>query len=269
MPASHYALCTRPVEELARAALRLAVTQTPIEGASDHGTHEAIYLSDADGNGVELAADRPREQWPGFGYGHGPAPLDLSALLAPVAGEQPGSRVSEGLCVGHVHLHIGDIEQGLAFYRDILGFEEQANLGSAAFVSVGGYHHHLGINVWRGRGVGPAPAHTVGLRHWTVQLPSGSEVARVRERANAAGVRTDLVEDGFLIRDPWENAVADPRARQPVALQRTLEVQVARQHTASPCRMGLSRARLGRSSRRLRRYGADPPPFRIASGQMP
>lgn len=205
----HYALLYPTREELARAVLRLAVTQTPIEGASDHGTHEAIYLSDADGNGIELAADRPREQWPpGFGYGHGPAPLDFPALLAPVAGEQPGSHVSEGLRVGHVHLHIGDIEQGLAFYRDILGFEEQANLGSAAFVSVGGYHHHLGINVWRGRGVGPAPAHTVGLRHWTVQLPSASEVARVRERANAAGARTDLVEDGFLMRDPWENAVA-------------------------------------------------------------
>ena len=73
--------------------------------------------------------------------------------------------------MGHLHLHVGDIDQGLAFYRDQLGFEVQANLGSAAFVSAGGYHHHLGFNVWRGPGVGPAPEHTVGLRHWTIELP--------------------------------------------------------------------------------------------------
>jgi catechol 2,3-dioxygenase len=156
----HYALLYPSRAELARAAMRLAATRTPIEGASDHRTHEAIYLPDPDGNGIELAADRPRERWPaGLGYDGGPAPLDFDARLAAAMGEPPSEHVRAGLRVGHVHLHVGDIDEALAFYRDVLGFELQANLGTAAFVSAGGYHHHLGVNVWRGRGVGPAPAH--------------------------------------------------------------------------------------------------------------
>jgi catechol 2,3-dioxygenase len=201
----HYALLYPSREELARAADRLAGTATPIQGASDHRTHEAIYLPDLDGNGIELAADRPRDRWPaGLGYDGGPVPLDFDSLLDTVRGEQPAPRVGEGLRIGHLHLHVGDIERGLAFYRDVLGFELQADLGTAAFLSAGGYHHHLGINVWKGRGVGPAPAHTAGLRHWTVQLPSVDEV---RVRAEAAGVAVEAGDGGFLVRDPWRTAV--------------------------------------------------------------
>ena len=205
----HYALLYPTREDLARAAIRLADTQTPISGASDHGTHEAIYLDDAEGIGVELAADRPREQWPrDLGYARGPAPLDLRSLLATAAGEALAPSVADGLSIGHVHLHVGDVERGFAFYRDVLGFDEQANMGSAAFVSAGGYHHHLGFNVWRGLGVGPAPEHAVGLRRWTVQLPSEAHVDAVRARVQAAGLSAGAVEGGFLVRDPWEIAVA-------------------------------------------------------------
>jgi catechol 2,3-dioxygenase len=204
----HYALLYPSREELARAAVRLAATQTPIHGASDHRTHEAIYLPDRDGNGIELAADRPREQWPsGLGYDRGPAPLDFDSLLATVAGEPPATHVGAGLRMGHLHLHVGDINEGLTVYRDVLGFELQANLGSAAFVSAGGYHHHLGFNVWNGQAVGPAPAHTVGLRHWTVQLPTDPEVAEVRARAEHSGLAVEPVDGGLLVRDPWHTAV--------------------------------------------------------------
>jgi catechol 2,3-dioxygenase len=204
----HYALLYPSREELARAALRLAATRTPIQGASDHRTHEAIYLPDADGNGIELAADRPRDQWPAdLGYAGGPAPLDFDSLLATVQDEEPGGRVGDGLRMGHMHLHVGDVGEGLAFYRDLIGFEEQANLGSAAFVSAGGYHHHLAFNVWRGHGVGPAPEQAVGLRHWTVELPAADDVAAVRSRLEAAGHAAEPVEGGFLVRDPWRIAL--------------------------------------------------------------
>jgi catechol 2,3-dioxygenase len=204
----HYALRYPSREELARAALRLAATHTPIQGASDHRTHEAIYLPDADGNGIELASDYPREQWPaGLGYDGGPAPLDFDALLATIPQEPPPAHVGEGLRMGHVHLHVGDIERGLGFYRDVLGFEEQANLGSAAFVSAGGYHHHLGFNVWNGRGVGPAPEHSTGLREWTVRLPGEEAVAAVRERVQAADIPVEDEDGGFRVRDPWQTAV--------------------------------------------------------------
>ena len=207
----HYALLFPSREELARAAVRLSVTGTPIQGASDHGTHEAIYLPDPDGNGIELAADRPREAWPDLAdpdWGDGPRRLDTGALLATVAVEVPRRAAGAGLAVGHVHLHVGDLQRGLGFYRDVLGFELMMFFpGQAAFVSVGGYHHHLGFNVWRGEGVPPVPEGTVGLRHWTVVLDDPQEVAAVRERVEAAGIGAEEAEGGFLARDPWGIAV--------------------------------------------------------------
>src|SRR3954454_2426757 len=206
----HYALLYPSREELARATLRIMEQQVPVQGASDHGTHEAIYLPDPDGNGIELAADRPREVWPSpeeeFGRG-GPLPLDVGELLRSVEGEEPTARVAPGLRVGHVHLHVGSIEDSLAFYHDVLGFDLWALIPTAAFVSAGGYHHHLGFNVWRGQGAPPAPDHVVGLRHWTVRLDTPDEVSQVRARVEAAGLPLEAYDDGFLVRDPSSNAV--------------------------------------------------------------
>jgi catechol 2,3-dioxygenase len=202
----HYALLFATREELARAALRLAASRTPIQGASDHGTHEAIYLPDPDGNGIELAADRPREQWPSWDeqFRGGPQPLDFTALLDTVAGQAPGPAVEPGLQVGHLHLHVGDVPAALAFYRDVIGFDVTADMGTAGFLSAGGYHHHLGVNVWRGRGVGPGRAHTAGLRHWHAVLPEAADVAAVRARAEANGAPVEDRPGGFLVLDPWK-----------------------------------------------------------------
>jgi catechol 2,3-dioxygenase len=206
----HYALLYPSREELARAAVRLNRTQTQIQGASDHGTHEAIYLPDADGNGIELAADRPRDRWISleqeFSRG-GPRPLDIPSLLGAVAGEEPAERVEPGLRIGHLHLHVGDIDEGLAFYRDLVGFGEKFAMPTAAFVAAGDYHHHLGFNTWQGRGVGPPPEHTAGLRHWTVRLDGPDEVGAVRDRLAAAGVPIEERDDGFTVRDPWTTAL--------------------------------------------------------------
>jgi catechol 2,3-dioxygenase len=205
----HYALLYPTREELARAAVRLAATGTPIQGASDHRTHEAIYLPDADGNGIELAWDRARDRWPaGLGYDRGPGPLDFDSLMDTVAGEQPTGLVGEGLRIGHLHLHVGDVDRALGFYRDVVGFEVQANLGSAAFLSTGGYHHHLGVNVWNGQDVGGPPPHTAGLRRWTVQLPTDSDVAELRGRVERAGHATGSRDGGFDVRDPWGTTLA-------------------------------------------------------------
>jgi catechol 2,3-dioxygenase len=107
-----------------------------------------------------------------------------------------------------VHLHAGDLERGLGFYRDALGFESTALMpGAAAFVAAGGYHHHLGFNVWRGEGVPPAPQGRVGLRHWTVVLEEQEQAAAVGDRVRAAGLATEERGRGFLVRDPWEIAV--------------------------------------------------------------
>ena len=207
----HYALLHSSRENLARTAARLISTSTYIQGASDHGISEAIYLPDPDGNGIELAADRPREQWPDLsnpGWDGGPKPLDMDGLLATVRGEEARPEIDPNLVVGHVHLHVGDLERGLAFYRDVLGFELMTFMpGAAAFVAAGGYHHHLGFNIWRGEGVPPVPEDRVGLRHWTVVLEDREEVAAVGERIREAGITTEEREGGLLVRDPWGIAV--------------------------------------------------------------
>lgn len=204
----HFALLHPSRLELARAAKRLALTRTPISGASDHGISEAIYLPDPDGNGIELAADRPREVWPDLGtMAAGPLPLDLDGLLDLVANEPAVEPADSGLSVGHVHLHVGDLEAALRFYRDVVGFEPMTRLPSAIFVAAGGYHHHVGFNTWRGEGVPPAPEGVVGLRRYTVLLRDDVELGAVRERAIAAGLEPAESAEGMLLRDPAGNAL--------------------------------------------------------------
>jgi catechol 2,3-dioxygenase len=209
----HYALLSDSREELAHAVLRLIATRTPIQGASDHGVSEAIYLADPDGNGIELYADRPRDQWPaptqpGERIGMYTRPLDLEPVVAAAGGEAPRPHAGAGLTVGHVHLHVSDIGAARRFYG-VLGLEPMSDLGSAVFLSAGGYHHHLGINVWRGAGIpgAPAPDDVADLRQWTVVLASAAEVEQVRARVTGAGVPVDERDEGFMARDPAGIAV--------------------------------------------------------------
>jgi catechol 2,3-dioxygenase len=204
----HFALLHPSRQELARAAARLARTQTPIQGASDHGISEAIYLPDPDGNGIELAADRPKEEWPDLSVmSAGPDPLDLNALLASVADEEPQESVDPDAAIGHLHLHVGDLRESTEFYVRVVGFEVMTHLPSAVFVAAGGYHHHVGFNTWRGAGVPPAPDGTVGLRHFTVVLRNPAELEGLRERARAAGVEVEDSAEGAVLRDPSGNAL--------------------------------------------------------------
>jgi catechol 2,3-dioxygenase len=200
----HFALLMPDRRELARALQRLAATRTPIEGASDHGISEAIYLPDPDGNGIELAADRPRSEWPDLGSIGAPQPLDLYDLLGLVADEDPIRHAAAGVTVGHVHLHVGDIATARRFYEEALGFHAMTAMRNAVFVSVAGYHHHVAFNTWRGVGVpeAPAPETVAGLRHWTLLLDGAEQLAAVRARLDAAGIEAEEREDGLVVRDP-------------------------------------------------------------------
>ena len=205
----HYALLFPSREELARAGMRLAAHRVPIDGASDHGTHEAIYLPDPDGNGIELAWDRALEYWPrDEDMAAAQRALDFPSLLATVGGEPLTSRIAPGLRMGHVHLHVGDIPEAVAFYRDVIGFELKADFGVAAFLRVGGYHHHLAVNIWNGEGAtAPAP-HTAGLRLWTVELPTTDDVVALAARLAAADRPYYVIDDGLQTTDPFGTAVA-------------------------------------------------------------
>jgi catechol 2,3-dioxygenase len=200
----HFALLVPDRDELARALQRLAVTRTPIEGASDHGISEAIYLPDPDGNGIELAADRPREVWPDLQTLGRPAPLDLYGLLGTLGDAEPVRHAHPGTIVGHVHLHVNDIDAARRFYEDVVGFDTMTAMPNAVFVSVAGYHHHLAYNTWRGTGIPAAPPSetVVGLRHWTLLVDGPGQLAAARDRLAAANVAIVERDGGLLVHDP-------------------------------------------------------------------
>ena len=131
----------------------------------------------------------------------------MLGLLALVEDDEPTERVDAGTVVGHVHLHVGGVEDALRLYRDVLGFEVMNRFSNVAFVSAAGYHHHVGLNTWRGEGVPPAPADAVGMRHWTLVVdpptrrPSPGAPSCRRHR------RSGELDGGALLRDPSGNAV--------------------------------------------------------------
>jgi catechol 2,3-dioxygenase len=196
---------------LAESVRRVAGARWPFDGASDHGVSEALYLSDPDGLGIELYADRPRELWERPADGRGvqmvTLPLDLDDLLAQFDYE-PGATVSPKTGIGHVHLKVADVPRAAAFYRDALGLDEQAQLPSAAFLSAGGYHHHVGLNSWQSRGAPGAPDSAPGLRAIELELSDEAALeslerglAGLRESQNAPAAARD--EDGRVsVRDP-------------------------------------------------------------------
>ncbi|HWG07406.1 MAG TPA: VOC family protein [Solirubrobacteraceae bacterium] len=174
---------------LAETVQRIARAGWPLEGASDHGVSEAIYLSDPDGLGIEIYTDRPRESWERSPDGRLrmiTQPLDIQDLLAQAPSEVDAASetVAPGTGIGHVHLKVADVPRAVAFYRDTLGFEEQAQLPSAAFLAAGGYHHHIGLNSWQSQGAGPSPPSAPRLSEIRFTLQDGERPALVDPDGN-------------------------------------------------------------------------------------
>ncbi|HWF31856.1 MAG TPA: VOC family protein [Solirubrobacteraceae bacterium] len=192
---------------LAETVRRIVGARWPIDGASDHGVSEALYLSDPDGLGIEIYADRPRETWQRPPGGHGVVmvtlALDIDDLLAQAPGA-PSESVAPDTSIGHVHLKTADVPQANAFYRDVLGFEEQALLPSAAFLSAGGYHHHIGLNSWQSAGASASPPDAPGLREIGFELGSEPSVAALREALARAvpDVLQSPAADTVTLEDP-------------------------------------------------------------------
>jgi len=207
----HFALLLPGRLELARFLRHLVESDTPLGGASDHLVSEALYLSDPDGNGIEVYCDRPRETWQ-FQRGQVRMtvdPLDANGLMA-LLGEDPAtwSGLHPDTVLGHMHLHVADLAAGIDFYTRAIGFDLMTTYGgSAAFLSAGGYHHHLGINTWNGAGAPPPPAGSVGLRHFSVLLPNQDEMNALTNRLEAAGVGYEENDSVLIVKDPSENVL--------------------------------------------------------------
>jgi len=169
----HFALLVPSDEELGSFLQHLLEQRIPLDGASDHLVSQALYLSDPEGNGIEVYSDRPREQWPTPTPGMGRIrmatdPLNAQALLRLAC---PFSGFSDGLRLGHMHLNVGDLERSLKFYEKF-GMELMVGLmNSADFASWDGYHHHLGINVWAGRNAAPEQPDMYGLDFFEIKRP--------------------------------------------------------------------------------------------------
>jgi catechol 2,3-dioxygenase len=179
---------------LAETIRRVALARWPFDGTADHGVSEALYLSDPDGLGIEIYVDRPRERWDRPADGHGvkmvTLPLDVDGLLAEGSAE-PTLAMPAETTVGHVHLKVSDVPRAVSFYRDALGFEEQARLPSAGFLSAGGYHHHFGLNSWQSAGGRPAPDSAPGLRSVELQLSDAEALGALERRLAEAATEAD------------------------------------------------------------------------------
>ena len=206
----HFAILVPTRADLGRWLRHWIELGLPLPGQGDHLVSEALYLSDPDGNGIEIYRDRPRSEWRWINGRVQMAtdPVDIQGVLEEAQREnQPWTGMAPGTRLGHMHLQVGDIPQAEAFYHGVLGFDIVAYMPSALFVSAGGYHHHIGMNTWHSRGAGPAPAGIAGLRFYTIELPS--EEARAAVVARVRGAGHDVSESGGVVavEDPWQNTI--------------------------------------------------------------
>ncbi|HVA57980.1 MAG TPA: VOC family protein [Gemmatimonadaceae bacterium] len=206
----HFALLVPGRIDLGHALARLAESRWPLQGASDHGVSEALYLGDPDGIGIEIYRDRERGEWPVTGglLQMVSEPLDLQALLddAIAVGIAP-PRVPPHTRMGHVHLQVRDLDEADAFYHGVLGFDVTQRMASGAlFVSAGGYHHHLGLNTWGVTGAPSAPENSPGLDYLRIVLPGREALHAARDAVSHAGATAEPHDGGWLVRDPSSNA---------------------------------------------------------------
>lgn len=194
---------------LGRLIRRFIDLRHPVEGASDHFVSEALYLSDPDGNGIEVYADRPRERWTRTdgSVTMTTKPLDIESLLH-AAGDEPYAGAPDGTKVGHVHLQVSDVPRAEAFYRDALGLDVTARYGpDASFLSAGGYHHHVAVNAWGSRGGPRAPDGAIGLLEYALRVPDAAALDALAERLQKAGAPVAREGADVVTSDPSGNRV--------------------------------------------------------------
>jgi len=217
----HFAVLFPNRRELARAIARLFALKYP-NYPTDHIMTKTTYLDDPEGNGIELYAESPEDGTWRMANGifetrradgtisNGREPLDVDALFSHLKeDDRLDVPIPPETRVGHMHLHVRDVDEAVDFYHGIIGFDIMgvAKAFQMGFVSAGGYHHHIGLNTWQGEGAPPPPADAVGLRHFTVELPNQQALDQVIERIDKAGIPSNQTNDGLLLHDPSQNGM--------------------------------------------------------------
>ena len=215
----HLAILVPDRRELARVIARLSRLRWD-QYPTDHVMTKANYLWDPDGNGIEIYTESPEDGTMGMVNGtfgawdkdgrprSGRDPIDLEELFSHLQdGDDIDAAMPDTTRMGHVHLHVADVDDALRFYHDLVGFDVMGHVPGVGFVSAGGYHHHLGLNEWAGKGARPAPPGTSGLRRYTVELPTKRDLADVIGRLEHGDVAVVEEADGFAAVDPSANRV--------------------------------------------------------------
>ena len=217
----HFAVLFPDRRELARAMARLFVLKYP-NFPTDHIMTKTTYLDDPEGNGIELYTESPEDGTWTLANGvyetrradgslsDGREPLDVNALLSHLKeDDRLDISIPPETRMGHIHLHVRNIQEAVDFYHGVIGFDVMgiAKAFRMAFVSAGGYHHHIGLNTWQGEGAPPPPADALGLRHFAVELPDQNALDQVIAKVENAGIPANQTEDGLLLYDPSQNGV--------------------------------------------------------------
>ena len=204
----HFAILVPTRADLGRWLGHWLESGQALPGQGDHLVSEALYLVDPDGHGIEIYRDRPRSEWTYAGgfIRMATDPVDIRGVLEEAEREdKPWEGMAPGTRLGHMHLQVGDIPQAEAFYHGVLGFDVMAAMPSALFISAGGYHHHIGMNIWHSRGATPTPADVARLSFYTIDFATEEARAATLARLTAAGVAYEETPAGVLVRDPWQN----------------------------------------------------------------
>ncbi|MEP6904670.1 MAG: VOC family protein [Gemmatimonadales bacterium] len=199
----HYAILLPDRAALGRLLAHLAAIGA-YAGMSDHFVSEALYLTDPDGLGIEVYADRPRNAWrhEGGQLAMATNPLDVDSVIEAADGER-WTGMPKGTVIGHVHLHVADIPKAEAFYHNGLGLDKMVwSYPGALFLSAGGYHHHLGTNTWAGDAPRPEDD-DARLLEWTVLVPSGEDAAAAARSLEAGGYTVKPDSGSWVVTDPW------------------------------------------------------------------
>jgi catechol 2,3-dioxygenase len=190
----------------ARWIKHIARNKVPITGASDHGVSEAFYLDDPEGNGIEVYNDRPRERWT---WESGlvtmvTKQLDIEAILEEIDGSDATyGEAPAGLRIGHVHLRVGSVQKAEEFYRGALGLDLTRRRGGATFMSSGGYHHHVGANVWHSDGAGKRDPDHAGLAWFSMETADCVAYEAAVARLKSANAPVNAMPDGIVTADPF------------------------------------------------------------------
>ena len=217
----HFAILFPNRRELARAMARLFALRIP-NSPTDHIMTKTTYLNDPEGNGIELYAESPEDGTWNMANGsfdarradgtpsNGREPLDVDALFRHLtADDKLDQHIPPETRLGHVHLHMRNVQEAVDFYHGVIGFDIMglAPAFQAAFVSAGGYHHHVGLNTWQGEGAPPPPIDALGLRYFTVELPDRKALDEVIARIDTADIPTNHIPEGLLVYDPSQNGI--------------------------------------------------------------